>query len=370
MCYQLSEGLDELFGTTHVKDLKNVELTNSKILITGASGSLAKQLVHDLVAAGIKPIAHLRESSDSSFVDQHNLEKRLVDFYQDQDLSGLVEGIDIIIHCAAWVNFRRDSLTRFTTINTFAAVNLFQTAQKAGVKRFVQVSTVGAVGAVNRRKLSPEERRRGNVIVDEDSDYNLGHFRIPYLMTKRAADDELLKAAKGSNTELVIVCPSIIVAPSRSGDDRGKSSRMFSRWFIPNISIRANLVDIRDVSPGVLAAATKGRHLHKYILAGDNIAVRDLVLDISSELGKIPHLIRIPRQLLNLLARFSLWWGKITGRSKISFYPDLVKMLDYDWTYSSLKARHELGYVNRSINTTLHDLLSNDMHGTCQKPSR
>ena len=60
---------------------------------------------------------------------------------------GLVEGVDAIIHTAAWVNFRQDRLTQFTGINTIAAVDLFKAARKAGVKRFLQISTVAAIGA-------------------------------------------------------------------------------------------------------------------------------------------------------------------------------------------------------------------------------
>ncbi|MDH4157915.1 MAG: hypothetical protein OEW00_11640, partial [candidate division Zixibacteria bacterium] len=77
---------------------------------------------------------------------------------------------------------------------------------------------------------------------------------------------------------------------------------------------------------------------------------------------------RIPRPFLDFLARASLWVAKLTGQGKISFYPDLVRMVDYDWAYSSRKARAELGYKNRSIHTSLNELLENDFTGTYLKP--
>ena len=129
-----------------------------------------------------------------------------------------------------------------------------------------------------------------------------------------------------------------------------------------------NLVDIRDVAPGVLAAAEKGRAGERYILAGDDIMARDLLLVVSGILHKMPHLVRFPRPFLLWLSR---WWvitSKLLGRRKMSFYPDLVRLLDYHWCYSSMKARKELGYRNRSIHISLHDLLTNDFTGTYLKP--
>ncbi|MFH1685978.1 MAG: NAD-dependent epimerase/dehydratase family protein [bacterium] len=347
-----------------------MELPFDKILITGASGSLGRQLVHDFTRLGVQPIAQVRATSNITYLEQHKLELRQADFGQDADLSRLVDGVDAIIHTAAWVNFRRDRLTQFTQINALAATNLFRSAQKAGVKRFVHVSTVAAVGAMERRLLIDKQVVGDAFIADEDTPFNLGGLRIPYIMTKHAAELELLELADEGRTELVIVNPSIIVAPSRSGDDRSKARRRLGRWILPDLANRVNLVDIRDVSSGIVAALAKGRHRQRYILGGDNISGRDLFLAISSHLDKTPHLVGIPRPLLNLAARAAVFLSKLRGRAKVSFYPDIVRMLDYDWAYSSLKARRELGYRSRSVHASLQDLLTNSFSGTYMKPSQ
>jgi len=138
---------------------------------------------------------------------------------------------------------------------------------------------------------------------------------------------------------------------------------------MPEFSARVNLVDIRDVAPGVIAALEKGRSGERYILAGDNISAReDLVLMVSGILGKMPHLVRPPKRLLDFLARSSEFFRKLFGKSKISFYPDIVHLLNYDWAYTSKKARDELGYKTRSLFTSLNDLLSNNFTGTYMKP--
>ena len=144
---------------------------------------------------------------------------------------------------------------------------------------------------------------------------------------------------------------------------------MFGKLIMPELPIRLNLIDIRDAAPAVLAALERGRNQHRYIIAGDNITVRELVLAVSSIIGKVPHLVRIPRPAYDFAARFSVFFSKLLGRGKVAFYPDLVKMLDFDWAYSTKKAREELDFKCRSIHTTLDELLTNNFTGTYLKPA-
>ena len=343
-----------------------LNLENMKILVTGASGSLAKQILFELSNRGIKPIAHIRDSSNTEYIDTLKLEKRVADLRDEATYPTLMEGIDLVIHTAALVNFRQDRFTQFAGINTVAAVNLFKAAQKAGVKRFVHISTVAAVGGVRRREMNKRVVDE-LYLANEETEYNAGHLRIPYFMTKRAAEEELLKIYKDGPTELVIVNPSIIAAPREDGDDRAYYKKQFNRFIIPSNPIRVNIVDVRDVAKGTLLALANGKNGQRYILGGDNITLRELVLTMSALLGKIPHLIRFPRGFYDMTSRFWLWLMKITGRSRISYYPDFVKLLDFDWAFSNKKAHHELGYRWRSIHTTLNDLLNNNFTGTWKK---
>ena len=341
-------------------------LNEQKILITGASGSLGSQLLFEFNKRGIKPIAHIRESSDTSYIDSLGLEKRVADLRRKDQMVSLMDGIDSVIHTAAHVSFRQDRLTHFAGINTIAAVDLFKAAQKTGVKRFLHISTVAAVGAIKRRENMDELE---DLYSNEETEFNFSHLRIPYLMTKHAAEVELKKAVKDAATELVIVNPSIIIAPSKTENDRTKALKIFGRLIFPTIPIRVNMVDLRDVTPGVISVLELGKNGERYILGGDNITVLELALSSSAILGKIPHMTRFPRKFYDITSRISYVTAKIFGRSNISYYPDLVKMLDFDWAYSSKKAHDAFGYNWRSIHTTLEDIMTNNMIGTYLKPN-
>ena len=346
-----------------------MDLTGKNILITGASGRLGQQIIYELNKIGVKPVAHVRDSSNTKFIDSMNLEKRTADLRQREKLPALVKGIDYVIHTVGLIDFRQDRMTQFAGVNAVAAADLFEAAQKAGVKKFVHISTIVAVGGVPRSS-KPEEHRGDTNLANEELPFNLGNLRIPYIMSKRAAEVELLKLSENGGTELVIVNPSIVMAPSRTGDDRAKAKKRLKGFVVPDLLNRMNLVDIRDVAVGVVAALRLGRNRERYILGGDNITARELILAISIELGKTPHLFKFPRGFFTAVANLALYYSRLSGKSKISFYPDLVKLMDYDWAFSSNKARTELGYKNRSIYTSLKELLNNDFTDTFMKPLR
>jgi dihydroflavonol-4-reductase len=346
------------------------EESKPAILITGATGSLGNQLMYELTKRGYRPIAQVRENSQTEYIDSLGLEKRVADLRQQAQLEHLVRGVEIVIHTAAWIDFRRDRLTQFTGINTFGPINLYLAAKGAGVKRFVHVSSVAAVGAMLRTNFDCFSHP--NALVNEEHEFNLRHLQIPYIMTKRAAEEELTKLAAQGGPELVIVNPSIMVAPSQAGDDRAKSIHRFDHFILPGMHNWMNLVDIRDVAPAIVAAAERGRPGQRYILSGDNITQRDLILHISALLKITPHVWSIPRALIDLAGwcagKYHELRTKFGSGHKISFYPDLVKLANYDWAYSSQKARTELGFRPRSLYVSLKDLLTNDFRGTYLKP--
>lgn len=346
-----------------------MELNGKKILITGASGRLGQQVIYELNKIGLKPVAHVRANSNTRYIDSLGLEKRTADLRQRDNLPALVKDIDYIIHTVALIDFRQDRFTQFAGVNTVAAADLFSAAKTAGVKKFVHISSAVAIGGMPRK--SKTEIHPGDTdLANEEIEFNLDKLRIPYVMTKRAAETELMNLANGKGPELVIVNPTIVIAPSRSGDDRGKARKRLNGFVVPDLRNRVNLVDIRDVAKGVIAALEKGRNGERYILGGDNITARELALAISIEIGKTPHLFKFPRSFFTALAGGSLFFSRLLGKSKISLYPDLVKLLDYDWAFSSMKARTELGYTNRSIYASLKELLNNDFQDTFLRPSR
>jgi dihydroflavonol-4-reductase len=297
----------------------------------------------------------VRRESDTSRIDQLGLEKRAADLRDREALASVVAGVRSIIHTAALVDFRGDRLTQFTGLNTIAALDLFRAASEAGVRRFLHISTVAAVGALLRGARDEAEKSRP---ITEKHEFNLSGLRVPYIMTKRAAEEELRQLSGQSATELVTVNPSIMIAPSGEGEKQaGFRCRVRSAW-LPKVINAVNLVDIRDVAAATITALVQGNAGDRYILAGENVTLTEILKMTSIYTGKSPVLIPVPRVLMNVVARWSELWYRLRGRSRLSLYPDLVRLLDYDWVYASEKARAELGFSPRPLADTIRDALT------------
>lgn len=333
-----------------------------RILVTGASGLLGRQIIYELLKKDIKPICMVRDSSDTSFAREHGLEIRTADLRDQEALDAVFSGVDRVIHTAALVNFRGDRLTQFTALNSFGALGCYRAAVKAGALRFVHVSSIVAVGAQKRG-----DKSSSTAMITEESEFNLGGLRIPYILSKRQAE-ELLLSESVKSAELIIVNLSLVVAPSRHGSDKRRIERILSRRWIPRLTNRFNLVDLRDVSTAIVNALRQGHHNRRYLLTGENTNM-DNVLELFFRLsGRRPVSIQLPRAILSSAAAASELLRKLRGGGKLKFYRDLVKMLDYDWAYDNSRAKNELGFSPRPLEVTLEDLFREDFRDTFIRP--
>lgn len=323
-----------------------------RILVTGASGMLGREIVRALLEQGARPVIQVRHSSRIEALEPFCLDTRFADLRRPAELARLVEGVDCVIHAAAKVNFRGGRLTEFRAVNTGGPVELFRAARRAGARRFVHVSSITAVGAAPRGGEEDD-----GAVVCEDHPFNLGHLRIPYIQTKRAAEVELLRLAREGGPELVLVNPSMILAPPPFGGYVSRAATQLARSIVPDLPNRLNVVDVRDVAAATIAAVRLGRPGERYLLAGQNLPARELFHLAAQVQGRKPRVVPVRRGGVEATAFLGELVGFVVGRGRVPLYRDLVKLLDYDWAYSSEKARRELAFDPRPIRLSLEQFL-------------
>lgn len=145
-----------------------------KILVAGSTGNTGSRVTHQLVEAGHTPIALHRASSDTSTLPD-GAERREADLTDLED--DVCAGAEVVVFAAGSGGDTGADMT--DKVDRDGAIRLIDLAEKAGVERFVMLSSVGAG--------------------EPDPSGELAH----YLKAKHAADERL----KASDLAYTIVRP-------------------------------------------------------------------------------------------------------------------------------------------------------------------
>ena len=115
-----------------------------------------------------------------------------------------------------------------------------------------------------------------------------------------------------------------------------------------------NLCDVRDLAAGCIAAADKGRKGECYILANEEVTLKELCTMLDQELHcgtcKVYLPLGIAKKIAAALERKAAHGGKPPMLTTFSVY-NLERNNSFDYS----KAQRELGYRTRPYAETLHD---------------
>ncbi len=113
-------------------------------------------------------------------------------------------GVDVVIHLAARVHVMKDEvldpLEEYRNANTLATIHLAEEAAKAGVKRFIYLSSI---------KVNGEETAPGQSYSEESTPAPID----PYGVSKWEAELGLEKVCAQTGMEFVIIRPPLVYGP-------------------------------------------------------------------------------------------------------------------------------------------------------------
>ena len=195
--------------------IRKWRMTN-KVLVTGANGFVGRETCTALADLNI-PVRRAVRSlppEASPPVQWHGAHPpsqeicRVGDIGESTDWSKALDGINVVVHLAAHVHvidkFFCQGRERISSRQyRLGTEQLARAAVRAGVRRFVYLSSVG----VNGRSTD------GRPFTETD----VPHPHDAYTMSKWAAEQKLRTIADDSGLEIVIIRPPIVYGPRRAG---------------------------------------------------------------------------------------------------------------------------------------------------------
>ena len=231
-----------------------------KCFVTGASGFIGSNLVHELLARGHKVKALVRPESDLRALSGAQVEYASGDLSDRQFLKREIAGSDWCFHCAASYHLWLPDYKPMYAANVEGTYNVIEAAGHTGCMRIVYTSTVGCIGL-------PKEVD-GHVVPSTETDTIADdQLTNDYKRSKYAAELVAMKFAR-EGLPVVIVNPSTPVGPRDvKPTPTGQIIVDFLNRELPAyVETGLNWVHVRDVVAGHILAAEKGDIGQRYIL--------------------------------------------------------------------------------------------------------
>lgn len=317
-----------------------------KALVTGATGFVGAALARTLLAAGWQVRALVRAGSDRRNLRALSVQSSVGDLTDPGSLARAVAGCDAVFHAAADYRLWVPDPQAMYRANVEGTRNLLEAAQRAGVERIVYTSSVACIGLPSDGTLGTED-------TPVSLEAMVGHYKRSKFLAERAA----LEAAE-RGAPVVIVNPAAPVGPrDLKPTPTGQIVLDAALGRTPAyVDTGLNIVHVDDVAAGHVLAFHHGRIGERYILGGENLPLRDILVEITRLAGRAPPRLRLPHGLVLPIAYLAEGWARLSGKpTRVTV--DSVRMARKRMYFSSDKAVRELGYGFRPAALAFADAL-------------
>jgi nucleoside-diphosphate-sugar epimerase len=169
-----------------------------RVLITGATGLLGGHLIKELQQRGEDIRALVLPIENADKLEKQGVEVVRGDITDASTLEPAVKDVELVFHLAGMMGVWRP-LADYRLVNVTGSENLYKTAQKAGVRRYVHTSSHTVYGLGYGRFLTEKDALR------PDPD--------PYSLTKAEGDRMMRRLMLNSKVETVILRPGTFFGP-------------------------------------------------------------------------------------------------------------------------------------------------------------
>ena len=309
-----------------------------KVLITGATGFVGSAVLRRLSRAGHDLRALTRPGSDRRNLAGLRVEVAEGDLGDPQSLRHAVRGCAALFHVAADYRLWAPEPAEIYRTNVAGTEALMLAAAEAGVERVVYTSSVATLGLY-----------RDGSAADEDAPVTLDQIVGPYKRSKYLAEEVVRRLVRERGLKAVIVNPSTPIGPrDRRPTPTGRIIIEAASGRMPAyVDTGLNLVHVDDVARGHLLAFERGAVGQRYILGGQNMSLREILVAIAAITGNPGPRVKLPHNLVLPLAYGAEAWARLRGRGEPFITVDGVRQAKRLMYFSSDKARRQLGYTSR-----------------------
>ncbi len=316
-----------------------------KVLVTGANGLLASNLVRELLQSGYEVRGMVRESSNLLSLKKVDVELFKGEITNQADVRKAFAGCEVVVHAAANTSQWPTNYEAYKRINVDATHLILDEAIRRNVERFIFVSSANAFDPGSKEEPGTE-----------DSSFSL-KGKSGYMMSKQVAQNLVLDEFRRSGLPAVVVNPTFMLGKYDAKPSSGQIILMaHQKSLMAYPSGGKNFVHVADTARGIVNAISRGTAGECYLLAGENLSYREFFEKVRLVHGHPQRLVRIPRAAICLAGNLGSLYETLSGKpAKLNSVN--ARLLCTDNYYSSDKAIRELDMPQTPVNKAIEDAL-------------
>lgn len=270
---------------------------------------------------GKDPLGLVRSAAPSAPRDM----RACGDLDQVTDWGRYLAAVDAVVHCAARAHVLRteavEPLAAFRHSNVEVTLKLAREAARAGVRRFVFVSSIGVLGRSQERCFSVLDAAN-----PEDA----------YAISKWEAEQALRMVARETGLEVVVVRPPLVYGPGAPGNFGRLLEWVANGVPLPlgAVNNQRSLVGLDNLVDLLITCLEHPAAANRLFLAGDgeDLSTSDLLRRLAAAFERHVRLVPVPPKILRVGAR-------LVGKNDIA--RRLLDSLQVDITHT----RETLGWT-------------------------
>ncbi|RLI48729.1 MAG: NAD-dependent dehydratase [Candidatus Thorarchaeota archaeon] len=317
-----------------------------KTLITGATGFVGSAVLRQLVQEGHSVRALVRPKSDRRNLSGLPVEIVTGDLKDRKSLDQAIAGCENLFHVAADYRLWVPRPYEIYETNVKGTLNIMRAAAEAGVGRVVYTSSVATLGLNHDGSPADES----TPVVYDDM---IGHYK----RSKFLAEAEVKRLADEKGLPVVIVNPSTPIGPRDiKPTPTGKVIIQAASGHMPAyVDTGLNVVHVDDVAVGHLLAFKQGKFGRRYILGAHNMALKEILTELSAITGKPKPNFRLPCNMVLPIAYLVEAGARLFMKGEPLLTVDGVRLAKKMMFFSAEKAKRELGFNPRPVIEALRD---------------
>ncbi|QRJ65591.1 NAD-dependent epimerase/dehydratase family protein [Azospira restricta] len=260
-----------------------------RILVTGATGYIGRACVRAFAAAGWT----VRAASRAGDSVEGAAEGVAIGALSGQtDWTDALCGVDVVLHLAGVAHRPQTEDRTYRDVNVDGTAQLARSAVRAGVLRFVFLSSISVHG-----------RRPGGGRIDEATPLAA---EDAYGRSKANAERAVADAAAGERMTWTVVRPPLVYGPAAPGNFRRLVGLVRRGVPLPLRGAKAprSYIGLDNLVSALICAATHPAAANRAFVVADDedVGTADLIRLISDAMGRPARLWWIPEHLLRVVA--------------------------------------------------------------------